>query len=192
MQILDSIVKDLEAIALEGGATAVKLISPQDVVVEQWVRNKCQVGCRHFAKRFTCPPYSPTPQETAEVLKSYEHALLVEFADRYRDKLREEPEKTLLHRTLYKMEITAFLAGYVKALSYDAGPCALCKECPAEKMENPNPFLKRECLKPKEARPAMEAAGIDVYSTAHRAGFEIEVVRDRSEPFKSFGLLLLE
>ena len=33
MQTLESTVKDLEKIALEGGATAVKLISPQDVVV---------------------------------------------------------------------------------------------------------------------------------------------------------------
>jgi len=38
----------------------------------------------------------------------------------------------------------------------------------------------------------MEAVGIDVYSTARRAGFEIHVVREKSEPFKSFGLLLLE
>ena len=91
MQTLESIVKDLETIAVEGGATAVKIISPQDVVVAQWVRNKCQVGCRHFAKRFTCPPYSPTPQETVDVLRSYDQALLVEFADRYRGQLREEP-----------------------------------------------------------------------------------------------------
>jgi len=192
MQKLDSIVKDLEAIALEGGATAVKLISPQDVVVAQWVRNKCQVGCRHYAKRFTCPPYSPTPQETVEVLKSYSQALLIEFADRYREKLLKEPEKSPIYRTLFNMEKTAFLAGYEKALMYEAGPCALCKECPAEKIENPSPFLKRECLRPTEARPAMESAGIDVYSTVRQAGFEIEVVRDKADPFKCFGLLLLD
>ena len=192
MQTLESIVKDLETIALEGGANAVKLISPQDVVVAQWVRNKCQFGCRHFAKRFTCPPYSPTPQETAEVLQSYNQALLVEFADRYLDRLRQEPEKTMFHQTLYNMERTAFLSGYEKALCYDAGPCVLCKECPAEKLESPSLFLKKECKRPKEARPAMEAAGIDVYSTVRRAGLEIHVVRDKAEPFKSFGLLLLE
>lgn len=192
MQTLQSIVKDLETIALEGGAAAVKLISPQDVVVAQWVRNKCQVGCRHFAKRFTCPPYAPTPQETAEVLQSYNQALLVEFADRYLDRLRQEPEKSMFHNTLYNMERTAFLSGYEKALVYEAGPCVLCPECPAEKLENPTIFDKKECLRPKEARPAMEAAGIDVYSTARRAGFEIHVVREKSEPFKSFGLLLLE
>jgi len=192
MQTLDSLVKDLEVIAREGGANAVKLIDPQDVVVEQWVRNKCQVGCRHYAKRFTCPPYSPTPQETADVLKSYRHALLIEFTDRYREKLRQEPERSQIYRTLFKMEKTAFLSGYEKALMYEAGPCALCKECPAEKIENPSPFLKRECLRPAEARPAMESTGIDVYSTVRRAGFELEVVKDKADPFKCFGLLLLD
>ena len=192
MQTLESIVKDLETIAFQGGATALKIISPQDVVVAQWVRNKCLVGCRYFAKRFTCPPYSPTPQETVEVLRSYKQALLVEFADRYRDRLREEPEKSMLHNTLYNMERTAFLSGYEKALCYEAGPCVLCPECPASKLENPNIFLKKECIRPKEARPAMEAAGIDVFSTARRAGFEIHVVREKSEPFKAFGLVLLE
>ena len=192
MQPLESLVKDLEAKALEGGATAVKLISPRDVVVAQWVRNKCQVGCRHFAKRFTCPPYSPTPEETIEVLRSYNQALLVEFADHYLDRLREEPEKSMLHHTLYNMEITAFLNGREKALVYEAGPCVLCKKCPAEELNNLTIFDKKLCSNPKEARPAMEAAGIDVYSTVRRAGFEIHVVREKSEPFKSFGLLLLE
>lgn len=192
MQTLESIVKDLETIAFEGGATAVKIISPQDVVVAQWVRNKCQVGCRHFAKRFTCPPYSPTPQETVDVLRSYDQALLVEFADRYREQLREEPERSMLHNTLYNMERTAFLSGYEKALCYEAGPCLLCKECPAEKLENPDLILKKECIHPKEARPAMEAAGIDVFSTVRRAGLEIHVIREKSDPFKSFGLLLLD
>lgn len=192
MPTLESIAKDLEAIAFEGSATGVKLINPENVVVAQWVRNKCQVGCPHFAKHFSCPPYSPTPQETIEVLRSYHKALLVEFGNRYRDRLREEPEKNLVHRTLYNMERTAFLNGYEKAFCYEAGPCVLCDKCPAEKLAAPSLFLKKECNHPKEARPAMEAAGIDVYTTVRRAGFEIHVVRDKSEPFKAFGLVLLE
>ena len=58
---MESVIKDLEKIVVEGGATAVKLIRPQDMIVEQWVRNKCQVGCRHFGKRFYCPPLLPNP-----------------------------------------------------------------------------------------------------------------------------------
>ena len=34
------------------------------------------------------------------------------------------------------------------------------------------------CMHPDKARPAMEAAGIDVFATARAAGLPIEVVRD--------------
>jgi predicted metal-binding protein len=192
MQTLESVVKDLENIAVEGGATAIKRIKPQDVVVAQWVRNKCQVGCRHFGKRFHCPPYSPTPEETRKVLQDYSEAVLVEFANLERDKLREAKGKPVIHTTLYNMERAAFLKGYQKALVYEAGPCALCEKCPAEELDHLTFSDKKLCKHPKEARPAMEAAGIDVYSTVRRAGLEIHVVRDRSEQFKVFGLLLLE
>ncbi len=192
MQALKVVVRDLETIAFEAGATGLKLISPQDVIVARWVRTKCQFGCRYYGKRFTCPPYTHTPEETAEGLRSYERALLVEFGNLYRDKLRDEPKKNRIQDALYSMERTAFLSGYQKVFCYEAGPCNLCPECPAEKMENPSLFLKKECKRPKEARPSMEAAGIDAYSTVRQAGFDIDVVRDRSEPFKAFGLLLLE
>ena len=192
MPKLEPLVKELDTLALEGGATAVKLISPQDVVVAQWVRTKCQFGCRHFGKRFTCPPYSPTPEETAKTLQSYHQALLVEFANLDREQLRHEPKKNMVANVLGSMERAAFLSGCERAFAYEAGPCVLCPECPAEKLENPNLFCKKECRRPKEARPAMEAAGIDVYSTVRRAGFEVHVVTDRAELFKCFGLVLLE
>jgi len=192
MRAFQSVVEGLQAIASEAGATATKLINPQDVIVAQWVKTKCQFGCRTFGRRFTCPPYAPTAEETVENLRGYEKAILVEFANLYRDKLREEPKRNRIQDALYNMERTAFLSGYEKAFCYEAGPCILCPECPAEKLENPNLFRKKECKRPKEARPSMEAAGIDVYSTVRRAGFDIHVVRDRSDAFKAFGLLLLE
>jgi len=190
MQTLESVIKEVESIALAEGASTVKQIDPKDVVVAQWVRNKCQFGCQYFGKRFTCPPYAPTPDETLTSLKSYHRALLVEFPPRYISQMQSG--KDMIHNALSRMERTAFLSGYERAFGYKAGPCRLCKECPAEKLESPNLFCKKECKYPKEARPSMEAAGIDVYSTAHQAGFELNVVRSREEPFKSFGLLMLE
>ena len=145
-----------------------------------------------FRKRFTCPPYAPTPEETAATLQSYQKALLVQFADMQREQLRVEPGRSMIHNVIYGMERNAFLGGYERAFSYEAGPCALCKECPAEKLGAPNLFCKKECKRPKEARPAMEAAGIDVYSTVRRAGFELHVVRERAQPFSFFGPVLLE
>ena len=192
MSDLDSIVKELTAYALENGATGVKLIKPQDVVVAQWVRNKCQFGCRHYGKRFTCPPYAPTPAETAEILADYNTALLVEFANLTREKLKEPQWYNKIPKVLYEMERMAFLSGFQKAYCYKGGPCSLCAKCPAEELENPSIFHAKLCKQPKEARPAMEAAGIDVYTTVRRAGFELHVVRERSDVFKTFGLVLLE
>ena len=43
-----------------------------------------------------------------------------------------------------------------------------------------------------EARPAMEACGIDVYATVRRAGFEIDVVRTMEQCPNYFGLILVD
>ncbi len=192
MQAKELMVKELESIALEGGATVIKQISPQDIIVAQWVRNKCQFGCPHFGKRFTCPPYAPTPQETVATLKSYQKALLVEFGNLHPVRGRLEPVGRMTHNTLYNMERCAFLNGHERVFFYGGGPCVLCRSCPAEKLENPNLFCKKECKRPEEARPSMEAAGIDVYSTVRQAGFKPHVVRERTETFTDFGLVLLE
>jgi len=199
MPISETIVKELETIALEGGATAVKLVDPQDVVVAQWVRLKCQFGCSLFGKCFSCPPYSPTPQETAATLQSYQKTLLVEFGNlrtgetEIDEVLRRVVKiEKKMQKVMYRMERAAFLGGCERAFSYDAGPCALCLNCQAEKLETPSLFCRKECVHPEEFRPSMEGAGIDVYSTVRRAGFELSVVRELNDTFKEFCLLLLE
>ena len=197
MQTLESVVDELKTIALEGGATAVIQIEPKDIVVAQWVRNKCQFGCSLFGKRFTCPPYAPTPEETAVALQNYHQALLVEFGNlRLEQTENVSPRLKAIEKevqnVLYHMERAAFLSGYERAFAYKGGPCQLCQDCPAIKLENPNLFYQKECKYPKEARPSMEGAGIDVFSTVRRAGLEVHVVRERDELFKNFGLVLLE
>jgi predicted metal-binding protein len=86
-----------------------------------------------------------------------------------------------IKETVADLEREVFLAGYYKAFSFGSGPCDLCEECNLE-----------HCLHPYRARPAMEAAGIDVYATARGNGFSIEVVRDTSCPQNYYGLVLIE
>ena len=192
MQAMEMVSKRLIEQATQGGATAAKVINASDVFVAQWVRHKCQFGCRHFGQLFTCPPYAPTPQETADTVKQYRQALLVEFRNRHIDDPEDGPKRDLIHHLLYELERQAFLDGFYKATAYAAGRCRLCPECPAEKLENPSLFNKKSCLNPKMARPSMEAAGIDVYKTARQVGFEIHVVLDKKDPFTVFGIVLLE
>jgi predicted metal-binding protein len=154
------------------GAADARLISTDTVVTAQWVRLKCQFGCSGFGEFLTCPPYSPTPEETAQVLREYKTALLVHATERGR-----------ITPLLIRLERRAFLDGYYKALALGAGPCALCKSCHPE---------ESGCRHPEKARPSMEACGIDVYQTARNNGFPIDTVPNPKSPQNYYGLLLLE
>jgi predicted metal-binding protein len=172
--------------ALELKANSAKLIPAREVYVEQWVRYKCQYGCGGFARYFTCPPYAPTPDETRKMLEAYDQALLVEFSVISGDK---QPN---VHEIMYELERQAFLNGFYKAFAFAAGPCRHCESCTAGEITNPNLFDKKMCKNHSKARPSMEACGIDVYKTARKAGYEIDVVRNVKDCFKRFGLLALE
>lgn len=157
--------------ACELGAVEAKLIDPSSIVTAAWVRLKCQYGCPHYNTRHCCPPHTPTPQQTREVLACYSRALLFHCTGM----------ETSPTQIAFALEREVFLSGFYKALSFGAGPCWLCKEC--------NP---KECIQPLRARPAMEGCGIDVYATVRANGFPIEVVRDRSSVPNRYGLILIE
>lgn len=156
--------------AIKLGATEAKIISAASVITGQWVRMKCQYGCDGYGQCLTCPPHSPTPETTAKMLKEYRRALLIHGDDH-----------TDITEVAVKIERAMFLDGYYKAFSFGAGPCRLCRECNL-----------KACKHAYEARPAMEASGIDVYRTAHNNGFPIEVVTGDNCPQNYYSLVLIE
>ena len=156
--------------AQELGAESAKIISAESVITGAWVRLKCQYGCGGYGQSLTCPPHSPTPEQTRQALDCYQAALLVHSHDGRR-----------LNKIVVELEREIFLAGFRKALAFGAGPCALCKECDLE-----------GCLHPDRARPSMEAAGMDVFSTARGNGYRIEVLTDPGQQADYFGLVLIE
>jgi len=179
-------IEQLIASSLDLGANSAKIISANDVYVEQWVRYKCQYGCGGYARYFTCPPYAPTPNETRKMLEAYNQALLIEFSIKSGDK---QPN---VHEIMFELERQAFLSGFYKAFAFAAGPCRHCESCAAKDIINPSLFSKGMCKNSGKARPSMEACGIDVYQTARKAGYEIDVIRNLKDCFKRFGLLALD
>jgi predicted metal-binding protein len=155
------------------GAAEAKVIAADSVVTGRWVRLKCQFGCGGYGQRLTCPPYSPAPEQTRAVLGEYRVALLVHSPG--------GSEWKSVRRIVSDLEREIFLAGYYKSFAFGSGPCDLCESCNLE-----------SCEHPRDARPAMEAAGIDVYATARGNGFPIEVVKDHSCPQNYYGLVLIE
>ena len=152
------------------GAAEVTVIFPGTVVTAPWVRWKCQYGCGGYEGCLTCPPYSPTPGETREVLKEYKKAILI-HGDEYTD----------VSEIAVKLEKEAFLSGYYKAFGLGSGPCRLCRSCD----------VTGECKKPERARPSMEASGIDVFQTVRNNHFKIEVLKSPSCKGNYFGLVLI-
>jgi predicted metal-binding protein len=161
---------------LEKGIDGAKIIDPRSIVTAEWVRMKCQFGCPGFGMSLCCPPRSPTPDVTRKVIDSYQKAILL-----HRRLLKGEKTKGF-NEEVVRLEIGIFLDGYYKAWSMGSGPCRLCKECD----------LNGLCKHGYEARPSMEACGIDVFKTARDNGFHIEVVRTHEEERNIFGVILVE
>ncbi|MEL7567234.1 MAG: DUF2284 domain-containing protein [Dehalobacterium sp.] len=58
----------------------------------------------------------------------------------------------------------------------------MCQECSGD----------FKCKNTKEARPSMEASGIDVFETVRRAGIPLRTVAEGDDFVKYFAILLLE
>jgi len=156
------------AVAL--GAQGAKVIEAASIVTAPWVRLRCQYGCGGYNRTLCCPPFTPTPEETRRVVDCYRRAVLVHC----------KPGADV-KELVVTLEREAFLAGFYKAFALGAGPCGLCEECNLE-----------DCAHPSQARPAMEACGIDVFATARANGFPIEVVTDSACDQNYYGVVLVD
>lgn len=165
-------VKELVARAKKMDVLDAKVIPTSNVFTAQWVRWKCQFGCGGYGNSLTCPPFSPTPEQTRATLDSYRIGLLLHSHDGRR-----------LKEIAVALEREAFLAGFYKAFAMTNGPCYLCSQCTLD---------STKCRHPQHARPAMEACGIDVFRTARSAGFPIQVVRTTDEQPNFYSLVLIE
>jgi predicted metal-binding protein len=154
------------------GVKAAKVVTGAAVETAPWVRLKCQFGCDGYAQCLVCPPYTPMPAEMRKVLDSYGRAILLHF----------EPD-TDVKAAVVELEREIFLRGAWKALGLGAGPCYLCERCALQ---------VGECRHAERARPAMEACGIDVFTTVRKAGLPIEVVRKTRQCPNYYGLVLVD
>ena len=153
------------------GFSSVRIIPVENIQIPGWTDLRCQFGCSSYGKPH-CPPNSLSAEKTKEMLKDYTHGLLLEGT----------PPTSSFQRLVLKAEKEAFTAGYYKAFALWAGPCTLCEKCNGEK----------GCINTKEARPSMEASGIDVFSTVQKAGIALRPLTEGRDFVKYFAILLLE
>ncbi len=167
------------------GAVDAVAFKASDIVVDPRVIMKCRVPiCAYYGNNFMCPPYVMNVSEFQEILSKYTHAVLIQveiplpqeiiqaiyqeanFAELFKNKNYLQsllPGWRKFEELINKIEAISFNLGYRFAAGFGGGPCKLCDECVTKQPGEP-------CRHPFQARPSMEAVGIDVLKTAERAG----------------------
>ncbi|MEE9259152.1 MAG: DUF2284 domain-containing protein [Nitrospinaceae bacterium] len=136
--------------ALGLGCTKAKVIQTRTIALGPSGRLQCQYGCSHYGKCLTCPPYSPTSEETSEMLYDYQKALLI-----HGDSGADMREIAVSLENSFKKK------GFYKAFGMSSRSCDLCDVCTVE----------TGCKYPDKARPSMHACGIDVPQTISNNGW---------------------
>lgn len=162
---------DLMKKAIQMGCEQAIVIHTKTIAVRRWVQLKCKYGCEEYGKKLTCPPHSPSYEEMKEILNEYNKALLLHGRLSWQ-----------MRYIAAQIEKEAFSMGFYKAFGLGAGPCKLCENCETA----------ASCIRTVEARPSMEACGIDVYQTVKNHNLKIETLKDKNDEVNIYGLVLLE
>lgn len=153
------------------GSVKVKVIAIPEIALANWVRLRCQFECSHFNQRFTCPTFTPTPDEMNDILMDYNRALVV-----------EAPSSEDVHRLILGLETRLREKGFFKAFGLDGLPCNLCEVC----------TIETRCQHPDKARPTMQACGIDVSQTLLNIGWDFAVKFQPCTEGHTIGMVLLD
>jgi predicted metal-binding protein len=162
--------KDIMKRLIGEGASAVRLIDASGIVVDDRVRLKCRIPlCDSYNKNLMCPPHVPSLDEFRKALARYDGAMLIQIVTPLAGARNKRPHADVyapakrLHEMINRAEKWAFEKNFRFATGLIGGCCRLCDDCAAV---TSGAF----CRHPFQARPSMEAMGIDVVETVNRAG----------------------
>lgn len=174
----DRRIRELVAFAKEEGAFRAGFFAASKIALDERVRLKCQIPlCPHFGRSLVCPPHVPSMEEFRPALARYGAAVLLQTraplgpssgARRGRSTRAMEDAALALHALVAAVEGRAMALGFPFALGLIGGHCRLCGTCVG-------PGSGAACRHPLQARPSLEAMGIDVLTTSARAGLPIEI-----------------
>ena len=148
------------------------VISPEQIYFDIRAILKCRWGCEDFFRdNIRCHTRDTTYHERVEMIKRYNHILLVHSHD-----------ARMLSDAVLKIERSAFLDGYYFAFAIRT--CNLCEACVVNQ--------KNPCPTPEKVRPCDQSFGIDVYKTVRNLGFPCEVLQKKEDPQNRYGFVLID
>lgn len=148
------------------------IISPQKIHFDIRAILKCRWGCEdYFQDNIRCHTRGTTYRERVEMIKRYDHILLVHSNDARR-----------LSKAVLEIEKAAFLDGYYFAFAIRT--CNLCEVCAVQQGQG--------CPTPEKVRPCDQNFGIDVYKTVRNLGLPCEVLQNKEDIQNRYGFVLLD
>lgn len=161
------------AFALKQGADHAAVFDIDDIAFDPRTILKCMYGCGSWGYGHTCPsrPGSLLPWEYEPVLRRYRWGIIV-----------HSTSKILSQSISYELERKSFQDGYY--FSFSLSDCSLCEECLGHQ--------GMECIQPEKARPSFHSVGIDVFRTARKFGFPLEVLKREDDPQNWYSAVFIE
>lgn len=173
----------LESVFNQYGFSDFKWIDPREIVTAQWVRTKCMFGCGNYGQRACCPPNVAPVSECTQFFSEYVIGIIFHVTKAVDKATDSNDWGRKINQMLLAVEREVFLLGFQKVFVLPMNTCSICDECTGE---------RENCRNPKLARPTPEGMAIDVYTTARKYNFPINVLADYSQIMNRYAFLLIE
>jgi predicted metal-binding protein len=173
----------IENLSRTHGFGLFKWIDPREIVTGYWVRTKCIYGCPSYGKRACCPPENPSLGECQSLFAEYQRGLFFHLPIKAGDPQKRHAWARKINGSALALEREIFLKGFHKAFIFLPSPCNLCSDCKGR---------KNECANPSKARPTLESYCVDVFATARKFGYTINVLQDYEDEMNRYGAILIE
>ena len=172
--------------AIELGATEAKIITTDMVLIDERARAKCiNPKCDWYGTSANCPPHAIDLEMARKVVNNFHYGIFTIFltpaevmACREDTKVRNRA-RAKSHEMISRIEAEAFYDGYHLALGLADGPCKPLF-CPNNECSALVPG--QGCRHALRARSSMEGVGMDAYSMAARAGWDIYPIGGATSP----------
>ncbi|MBI4733540.1 MAG: DUF2284 domain-containing protein [Rubrobacteridae bacterium] len=174
--------KEFIQLAHSLGASDVKIIAPNVIVVEDVLADLCSKSqCDNYGLSLSCPPHVTGPTGFRELQKKVEHAVALRivapsvllFSSERREIMR------LLHEITAEIEQAAVRAGYRESKAFAGGSCK--KIFCYDQVDCIVLSENGECRYMQYARPSMSGFGINVSELVKICGWLDDVNSHDSE-----------
>lgn len=178
-RVLKKDLQKYQRLALAFGATDARIITTNEIVVDERVRAKCiYPKCIRYGTNANCPPFAMHLDQVREVVNNFKYAIFLKLHVLSKEETGPEAKDRRLFirgmakifEIVSKVEAEAFYDGYYLALGFASGSCkgVFCPhdECTAL-------IAGQSCRYPLKSRSSMEGVGIDAFTMAAKIGWDI-------------------